>query len=56
MAEALRVLVVEDEPVTAEAHAAYVDRVDGFDVAGIAHAGHEAIRRLGMLRHSRNSK
>ena len=38
-AEALRVLVVEDEPVTAEAHAAYVGRVDGFEVAGIAHAG-----------------
>ena len=53
MPEALRVLVVEDEPVTAEAHAAYVGRVDGFEVAGIAHAGHEAIR---MLRDAREGR
>ena len=53
MPEALRVLVVEDEPVTAEAHAAYVGRVDGFDVAGIAHTGHEAIR---MLRDAREGR
>jgi response regulator of citrate/malate metabolism len=42
----LRVLVVEDEPVTAEAHAAYLRRVGGFEVAGIAHTGSEAIRLL----------
>jgi response regulator of citrate/malate metabolism len=42
----IRVLVVEDEPVTAEAHAAYVGRVAGFEVAGIAHTGAEAVRRL----------
>ena len=28
----LRVLVVEDEPIAAEAHTAYVGRVDGFEV------------------------
>ncbi|WP_448005191.1 response regulator [Agromyces bauzanensis] len=46
MSEQLRVLVVEDDPVTAEAHAAYVERVDGFRPAGVAHTGHEAIRML----------
>lgn len=49
----IRVLVVEDEPVTAEAHAAYLARVDGFTVAGIAHTGHEAIR---LLRDSREGR
>lgn len=46
MPDPLRVLVVEDDPVTAEAHAAYVDRVEGFTTAGVAHTGHEAIRIL----------
>ncbi len=32
----VRVLVVEDEAIAAEAHAAYVGRVPGFEVAGIA--------------------
>lgn len=52
-AEVLRVLVVEDEPVTAEAHAAYVERVDGFHTAGVANTGHEAIR---MLRDAREGR
>jgi response regulator of citrate/malate metabolism len=42
----IRVLVVEDEPLTAEAHAAYVERVPGYEVAGIAHTGAEAVRLL----------
>ena len=42
----IRVLVVEDEPLTAEAHAAYVGRVPGFEVAGVAHTGSEVIRLL----------
>lgn len=42
----IRVLVVEDEPLTAEAHAAYVGRVAGFEVAGIARTGAEAVRLL----------
>jgi response regulator of citrate/malate metabolism len=41
-----RVLVVEDEQVAAEAHAAYVGRVQGFTVAGIVHSGGEALRHL----------
>jgi response regulator of citrate/malate metabolism len=40
----IRVLVVEDDPVAAEAHRAYVERVAGFAVAGVVHSGNEAIR------------
>lgn len=39
-------LVVEDEPLTAEAHADYVRRVDGFSLAASAGSGAEAIRVL----------
>jgi response regulator of citrate/malate metabolism len=46
----VRVLVVEDEPLTAEAHVAYLDRLDGFEVVGRARDGREtldAVRALG---------
>jgi len=43
------VLIVEDEPVAADAHVAYVKRVRGFVVRGTAHDGAEAIRQLGAL-------
>ncbi|WP_242090519.1 response regulator [Curtobacterium sp. DN_7.5] len=39
MSGAIRVLIVEDEPLTAEAHAAYVARLDGFTVVGWAATG-----------------
>ena len=42
----IRVLVVEDEPIAAQAHAAYVGRVPGFMVSGIAHTAREALRHL----------
>jgi response regulator of citrate/malate metabolism len=42
----LRVLIVEDEAITAEAHAEYVGRLDGFEVGGVAHSGAEAVRLL----------
>ncbi|ALC20763.1 response regulator [Streptomyces pristinaespiralis] len=42
----IRVLVVEDDPVAADAHALYVGRVAGFKVAGIAHSRAEAVRAL----------
>ena len=42
----VRVLVIDDEPITASAHADYLRRIDGFEVAGIAHDGREAIRFL----------
>jgi len=42
----VRVLVVDDETLTAEAHAEYVRRLDGFELAGVATSGTEAIRML----------
>ncbi|MBO8195324.1 response regulator [Streptomyces oryzae] len=42
----LRVLVVEDDPVAADAHALYVNRVPGFEVAAVAHSRAEALRAL----------
>lgn len=40
------VLIVEDEPIAARAHRAYVERVEGFAVVGVAHSGREADRVL----------
>jgi response regulator of citrate/malate metabolism len=40
------VLVVEDEPLAAEAHGSYVRRVPGFEVRGTARSGAEAQRLL----------
>jgi response regulator of citrate/malate metabolism len=42
----IRVLVVEDEPVAADAHRAYVERVPGFSVVAVVHTAADAIRRL----------
>lgn len=42
----IRVLVVEDDPVAADAHRLYVDRVPGFAVAAVAHSRAEAVRAL----------
>ena len=42
----IRVLVVEDEPIAAAAHAAYVGRLDGFTLAGTAPDGQSALRML----------
>ena len=46
----LRVLVVEDEPVALEAHAAYVARVPGFEVAATAATTADALRSLQAVR------
>ncbi|MET0422721.1 MAG: response regulator [Actinoplanes sp.] len=43
---AIRVLVVEDEPLIAEAHTAYTGRVDGFEVVGVAHTAQRAMAAL----------
>lgn len=43
----IRVLVVEDEEIAAQAHAEYVRRVTGFEVAGVARSGVETLRLLG---------
>lgn len=42
----VRVLVIEDEALTAEAHAAYVGRIDGFELAGVVHSARDAMRHL----------
>ncbi|RII15698.1 Transcriptional regulatory protein DcuR [Streptomyces sp. YIM 130001] len=44
--EGIRVLVVEDDPVAADAHVTYVNRVPGFTAVGKAHSGAEARRIL----------
>jgi response regulator of citrate/malate metabolism len=44
MSAPVAVLVVEDEPVIADAHAQYVRRVPGFTVAGVVHGGAETLR------------
>lgn len=38
----IRVLVVEDDPRAAQAHVAYVERLPGFAVAGVASTVREA--------------
>ncbi|NUP75258.1 MAG: response regulator [Sinomonas sp.] len=45
----LRVLVVEDEPIAAAAHAAYVGRLEGFTHVGTAHDGASALRLANEL-------
>ncbi|GAA3286831.1 MULTISPECIES: response regulator [Dactylosporangium] len=42
----IRVLVVEDEPIAADAHAMYVERVPGFTVAAKTGTAAEALRLL----------
>lgn len=42
----IRVLIVEDDPVAADAHRHYVQRVPGYAVAGVANSGAEAVRLL----------
>lgn len=42
----IRVLVVEDEAIAAQAHASYIGRVPGFELAGMARSGVEALRHL----------
>lgn len=45
----LRVLVVEDEPIAADAHAAYIGRLEGFVHVGTAHDGASALRLANQL-------
>ena len=42
----IRVLVVEDEPIAAAAHAAYIGRLEGFTLAGTAPDGQSALRLM----------
>ena len=45
----IRVLVVEDEAIASAAHAAYIGRLPGFDLAGSAPDGQSALRLLSEL-------
>jgi response regulator of citrate/malate metabolism len=47
--EPLRVLVVEDDPVAAEAHRTYVDRIAGFRCVGVAGTAARALHLLSTL-------
>ncbi|MDN5775260.1 MAG: regulator, partial [Brevibacterium aurantiacum] len=40
------VLVVEDEAVAARAHAKYIDRIDGYHLAGVAKNATQAMAAL----------
>jgi response regulator of citrate/malate metabolism len=42
----VRTLIVDDDVRVADVHRGYVERVDGFAVAGLAHRGAEALRRV----------
>ncbi|MFE2498470.1 response regulator [Streptomyces scopuliridis] len=46
----IRTLVVEDDPTLAAAHLGFVEAVQGFEPAGIAHSGREALRFIGRNR------
>ncbi|MEU9138173.1 response regulator [Streptomyces sp. NPDC048404] len=46
MSDPIRVLVVEDDPVAADAHVMYVGRVPGFTAVGKVHTGAQARRAL----------
>ncbi|QTE30817.1 response regulator [Pengzhenrongella sicca] len=42
----IRVLVVDDQPIVADAHRVFIDRVPGFTAVGIAHDGAAALARV----------
>ncbi|CAM2922061.1 response regulator [Prescottella defluvii] len=42
----IRVLIVEDEPLIAEAHRSYVERMEGFSVHGVVHTANAAMRAV----------
>jgi len=44
---AIRTLVVEDDPIAAEANAGYVRRVAGFEVVGVVGSAADALRAVG---------
>jgi response regulator of citrate/malate metabolism len=45
----IRVLVVDDDPMTASIHRSYVERVQGFEVIGEAHTGSDALAHVRSL-------
>ncbi len=47
--ETLRVLLIEDDPMVQEVNSQFVERVEGFRVAGIASTGDEGLRMVTEL-------
>jgi response regulator of citrate/malate metabolism len=45
----IRVLVVDDDFMVARVHRGFVERVDGFEVVGVAHTGAEALQLAAEL-------
>jgi response regulator of citrate/malate metabolism len=45
----IRVLVVDDDFMVAKVHSGYVARTPGFEVAGVAHTGGDALRAVAEL-------
>jgi response regulator of citrate/malate metabolism len=45
-ASAIQTLIVEDDPMLADAHRQFVERIPGFHVVGVANCGGEALRLL----------
>jgi response regulator of citrate/malate metabolism len=45
----IRVVVVDDDPMTASIHRSYVERVPGFEVIGEAHTGADALAHVRSL-------
>jgi response regulator of citrate/malate metabolism len=45
----IRVLVVDDDPMTASIHRSYVERVPGFEVIGEVHTGGDALAHVRSL-------
>ena len=45
-----RVLVVDDDFMVAKVHSGYVARTEGFEVAGVAHTGADALRQVASLK------
>jgi len=46
----IRTLVVDDDFRVARVHAAFVERADGFEVAGVVHSAEQAITAIDQLR------
>lgn len=46
----IRVLVIDDDFMVARVHVGFVDRVEGFEVVGVAHSGAEAAEAVPRLR------
>lgn len=46
----IRVLVVDDDFMVAKVHSGYVSTTAGFEVAGVAHTGADALRLVGDLK------